>query len=260
MKKILVFLLMNCILVFSLYSQDFDPYKGKTPVFTLIQTDPWRMVIGSDTPLICLYDDGELVYRTDEVMKSFQFERNDYNLIIKQLENLTPATEIYTQSLSSWTDQPQTLIYMNIDDVEYGINIYGLSMNQFNQNGFLEVPNRPDELNERIWELYSYLIELSYHDGILWEPEFIEVMIWDYDYAPEESIIWPESWPDLNSDRCIERGRSFSIYLNFEYKQDLINFLETRNQKGAIEINGRKFAVSFRLVFQGEPQWRSVLF
>lgn len=35
-----------------------DPYQGPKPVAVLVQTDPWAMVIGSDTPLVAIYDDG----------------------------------------------------------------------------------------------------------------------------------------------------------------------------------------------------------
>ncbi len=41
---------------------DFDPFKGPKPIAVLIQTDPWLMVIGSDTPLVAIYDDGQVLY------------------------------------------------------------------------------------------------------------------------------------------------------------------------------------------------------
>ncbi len=65
MRKVfcsLIFLLSisNC------FAQYFDPFEGRRPIFTLIQTDPWLMVMGSDTPMVCLYDDGTLIYFINE--------------------------------------------------------------------------------------------------------------------------------------------------------------------------------------------------
>jgi hypothetical protein len=31
----------------------------------------------------------------------------------------------------------------------------------------------------------------------------VEVMLWDYSYAPDASIHWPKDWPALNSDRAM---------------------------------------------------------
>lgn len=36
----------------------FEPFNGPAPRFVYIESDPWAMVVGSDTPRIVLYEDG----------------------------------------------------------------------------------------------------------------------------------------------------------------------------------------------------------
>lgn len=38
------------------------PVAEPTPVLVFIQTDPWKMVIGSDTPRVAVYDTGEVIF------------------------------------------------------------------------------------------------------------------------------------------------------------------------------------------------------
>jgi hypothetical protein len=77
-------------------------------------------------------------------------------------------------------------------------------------------------------------------------------MIWAYDYAPEKSIVWPEKWPDINSNSTRKRGDSYSIYLPYSEKGNYKEFIATRSEKGAVEINGKKWAVSTRIPFPHE--------
>lgn len=47
---------------FTLRSADFNPFERSKPIAVLIQTDPWAMVIGADTPRIAVYEDGEMIF------------------------------------------------------------------------------------------------------------------------------------------------------------------------------------------------------
>ncbi len=37
--------------------------SDRRPIVVWMQTDPWLLVIGSDTPRLVLYDDGEAIFR-----------------------------------------------------------------------------------------------------------------------------------------------------------------------------------------------------
>ena len=93
--------------------------------------------------------------------------------------------------------------------------------------------------------------------GEAWMPEFTEVMFWPYEYAPEESIVWPATWPDLKADTTKKRGEgdSYSVFLPSARYSELRKFIATRKEKGAVLINGKKMSISYRLPFPGESRW-----
>ena len=100
---------------------------------------------------------------------------------------------------------------------------------------------------------------MDYSDSQEWTPHYLEVMVWPYEYAPDTSIVWPKDWPGLNSKRSFKREDSYSIFLDGSVLPELQKFLRKEKEKGAVEIDGKKWAVSFRSVFPSEPVWRKAL-
>jgi hypothetical protein len=71
-----------------------------------------------------------------------------------------------------------------------------------------------------------------------------------YNAAPEKSIPWPEKWNDIKSASTIKHSDYFySIYLDKQYLADYIRFAEGRKKGQAVEINGEKYYVSYRIPF-----------
>src|SRR5688500_2189585 len=46
----------------SCMAADFNPFDGPKPIAILIQSNPWAMVIGSDTPRVAIYENGEVIF------------------------------------------------------------------------------------------------------------------------------------------------------------------------------------------------------
>jgi len=105
-------------------------------------------------------------------------------------------------------------------------------------------------------KLHKWLCDLDYRNAKAWTPRFVEVMLWDYSNAPQVSIQWPREWPSLDSDRAINRGELHSIFLDGTLLPRLQRLLATQNEKGALEIAGKKMATSYRFTFPSEPVWR----
>jgi hypothetical protein len=83
-------------------------------------------------------------------------------------------------------------------------------------------------------------------------------MIWGYEYAPDKSIYWPKNWPGLKSPNTLRRGDSYSIFLPGKEIPKLVDLLAKQKEKGAVEIDGKKWAVSIRYTFPSEPVWFNV--
>jgi hypothetical protein len=238
----------------------FDPFVGPRPVLVWIQTDVWAPVIGADTPMVSLYEDGTLicVVRGGDnagtpVRK--QMPQKDRDDTLRILRSLGPLSEIKrTYDLApGLTDQPSTRFYLDLGGgPPIATEVYGLSIKGTNARA--SVRPTADVLPASLAELHKYLVSMPC-EGVPWVPEYIEVMLWPYEYAPEKSIRWPADWPGLDSPRALRRRNSYSIYLPGTSLQRLQEFLKTRKERGAVEVGKKKWAASYRYVFPSEPVW-----
>ncbi len=212
-------------------------------LISLYEYDPWRMVIGSDSPTFILYSEGKVIFWNAEQKKyqSILLNPSVVQAELSEVQKLTVLEGEYT--LSDWTDQPtQILAFKSSGDFKK-ISVYGNLRKQE------EVRKKaPKEFLAK----FDYFTSYSKSDSEDWNPSHIEVMIWPYEYAPEKSIIWPNNWPDTKSNSTKKRGDSFSIYLPFNHYDEFKKFIATRNEKGAVKINGKKWAVSTRIPFPHE--------
>jgi hypothetical protein len=210
------------------------------PVVVYIETDPWAMVIGSDSPRLVLYDDGTVIYRADGGYQSVTLTPADSAALAAKV-NLAGIKD-YTDYTDA-TDQPSSII---IDfRTKQAVVAYGATSRH----------RKAGEPGDKLLAMITILREYQSPDAVPWEPEAIEVMIWPYEYAPEPSIIWPEAWPGLDDPATVQRGDSYSLFVPIREKEALLAFLETRKPRGAIKIGGRKWAVSLRAPLPGEARW-----
>ena len=71
-----------------------------------------------------------------------------------------------------------------------------------------------------------------------------------YSYAPEKSLKWNSEWNDIKSETTVKRNEDlYSIYLDKKYYEEFIELLEKTKEKQAIEINGKKYSLTYRLLF-----------
>jgi hypothetical protein len=247
----------------SAHALDIDPFKGPKPIAVLVQTDPWLMVIGSDIPRIALYDDGQIVFlKKDKNKRQVFFHKRLSADELASIKKKISAFGDYSKlkrhyDIISVTDQPETKIYLDLNRPAFVTSVYGLRVSgtKHPPDSFSGDEQQQDGLPKAIRDLHAYMTSLDFADATPWEPLYIEVMIWGYEYAPEESIHWPKEWPGLESTSTLKRGNSYSIFLPGNQFPKLLDFLKTQKEKGAVEIGGKKWAVSFRYTFPSEPVW-----
>lgn len=257
--------ILSLILVSSsAYALDFDPFKGPKPIAVLIQTGPWLMVLGSNTPLVTIYDDGQVVYwKREKDQKPLLLTKQLSTAALAEVRNKLSTFGDYSKLKRYYnlapgvTDLAETKIYLSLGQGDFVTGVYGLTVSDSplpadSTSGGQE---KPGELPRAIRDLHAYLASLDFADAQPWEPPYVEVMIWGYDYAPDESIHWPKEWPALQSPSTLKRGEAYSIFLPGKELRRLREFLRTRKERGAVEIDGRKWAVSIRYTFPSEPVW-----
>lgn len=229
----------------------------------VLERNPWLMVIGSDSPTFALYDDGAVVWLRDKPTKDEPFSRGATPTASVALKELIPydlAKFADHYQLTSWTDQPTTVIWTP----KKTISIYGnwrTTSNPMASDPQLRaIAERDKKMSDSFpAEIRASLLrvdEQRKHEGDAWLPNRVEVMLWPYEYAPEESIVWPQKWPDLSATITVKRGEgSYSVFLPSEELPALREFLAKRRPRGAVLIDGKKMSASFRFPFPREELW-----
>jgi hypothetical protein len=250
---------------FTLRAADFNPFEGPKPIAVFIQTDPWAMVIGADTPRVAVYEDGEVIFLKDSSntesyhhKKLSETELSDFKKQLAPVAGLKDVKRFYNLA-PNVTDQPEAIFYINGGERKLVTTVYGLKTEDTKLPSYTAHADarKPDTLPKELIELHKFLCSIDYSESKEWVPQYLEVMIWPYNNAPEASIIWPKDWPGLDSKRTIKRRENaYSIFLDGTELSKLQKFLGTRKEKGAVEIGGKKCTASFRYVFPGDPLWR----
>lgn len=208
----------------------------------LYERDPWLMAIGSDSPVFAHYSDGLTIFLSGKTYKSVCLKEAESAELLGRFSTLGDIEPHY--SSSDWTDQPTTELYFRNAGELKRVTIYG---------GLKATASHGTALPKALVENLGYLASYSHAGATDWSPAYFEVMVWPYGYAPEESIIWPKGFPDLDSPSTIKRGNSlYSIYLPYSKQQEFLTFIRTRKERGAVLINGKKWAVETRIPFPHE--------
>lgn len=264
--RILFAIVIGLCLTGQSLAADFEPFAGPKPLVVLINSDPWAMVIGSDTPRVVVYEDGEVIFakRTKEGL-AYHHLILDQKALGEVHERLKPVLALkdlkpHYDMRPGWTDQPMAMLYIRDGARAIATTVYGLrdSSTPLAGGGASELPAglRATAPPRELLGLHEWLCQLDYRNSQAWTPRYIEVMLWDYSYAPDPSTQWPAGWPGLHSTRTIKRGDAYSIFLDGTQLSALREFLATLKPKGAVEVDGKKMAASWRYTFPSEPIWR----
>jgi len=61
---------------------------------------------------------------------------------------------------------------------------------------------------------------------------------------------WNIKWNDIKSESTVKRNEDlYSIYLDKKYYKEFIELLKNMKEKQAVEINGEKYSLTYRLPF-----------
>ena len=243
---------------------DFDPFEGPKPLAIFIQSNPWAMVIGSDTPRVAVYENGEVIFvkkvNDQLVYHHIALDSDELEKVREQLKPVLALKDLKAQYnvMPHVTDQPEAMFYFRDANREVATSVYGLSISRTQLPAHIEFQGGAEKTAppEELLKLHKWFSELDYANSKEWTPKYVEVMLWDYSYAPEASIQWPNDWPSLSSDRAFKRGDSYSIFMDGLLLPKLRDFLATQKRSGAVAIAGKKMAASYRFTFPGERYWR----
>lgn len=223
--------------------QQQDKIYGK-PLIVLTERNPWAMVIGADVPTFAMYENGQIIYKKEE---NNQLKFYEVRLTSKELQEVIKSflipEGIYKLdnriSLSNSTDQPSNYLFLDID-LKKTITVYGNLDKQSKDR---------QKAPEQFLTVYDNIKNYINSSAKEWLPARIEVIFWDYKYAPK-SRPWPKEFPDLNSLSTMKSNSdSYSVFIDRKFFEPFKKFYLSMEEKQAVEINNRKMAISYRLPF-----------
>jgi len=223
--------------------------KPPQPLVLLYVRDPWRMVIGSDSPRFALYDNGLVIYASGEKEAEKAFLSR--LLPMPELKELLASLDLErrlggldgkTIDASEKTDQPTTLICYWVNGQRKAISVYGAL-----RSG---APER-ERVPKPFLEVFDALTGFHAQGAKPWLPPLIEVLIWPFENSKLTPEPWPKEWPGLDDPLTKKREMIYSLFLESKHFSDFLALGRKMRSGQAVLIGGKKWAVSYRIPFPG---------
>jgi hypothetical protein len=229
---------------------------GRKAIALIYVINPWKMVLGSDSPTLALYGDGLLIFTRraqsgDYEYASVMLNRQERNALVSSLP-IKKFRELQSDyQLTGATDQKTTIISLWDNNQLKTVSVYG----EFEGTAAPKHEDAPPAFIEAYEKLGAFRKESASR----WMPEKMEMMIWPFDGAGE-ALPWPKDWPDTKNPETKKRGDgrdqiSYSIYLTPAQYETFEN-QASKKSANVVLIDGRKWAFSFRFPFPNEEDWR----
>lgn len=215
------------------------------PLIVMLSSNPWLMVIGSDSPTFALYSDGTAIFQTESGVKSTKLDQTQLADLVQAFENPDLAALAGGYYATDSTDQPTNQLLVYGETAPFYISVYGS----------LDDKSVRSKLPAAVTGAFDKLRGFQASNAQTWLPDKIEVMVWPYEYAPNRSTVWPKHWPHLTDPTTRKRGDSYSIFIPSADLPAFEEFVASISEKSAVEIDGKKFAISARLPFPHESLW-----
>ncbi len=223
--------------------------KPPQPLVLLYVRDPWRMVIGSDSPRFALYDNGLVIYASGEKEAEKAFLSRLLSptelkelLTTLDLEKRLAGLDGKTIEASMATDQPTNRLCNWVDGKLRAVNVYGAL-----RDGS---PDR-EQVPKPFLEVFDLLSQFRARGAKPWLPPLIEVMIWPFDNSQLTPEPWPKEWPGLDDPLTKKREMVYSLFLESRHFSDFLNMGRRLQSGQAVLIGDKKWAVSYRIPFPG---------
>jgi hypothetical protein len=225
--------------------------SGKTaqPLVMLYVRDPERMVIGSDSPVFALYDNGLVIYASGEKRPEEAFLAK--LLSSSELKGLLTTIDLETRlagldgktiEASEKTDQPTNRLCYWVNGKLRAVSVYGPLRESAPERERVPKPFR---------EVFDALTGFRAKGAKPWLPPLIEVLIWPFDNSQLTPEPWPKEWPGLDDPLTKKREMVYSLFLESRHFSDFLNLGRSMRSGQAVLIGGKKWAVSYRIPFPG---------
>jgi hypothetical protein len=252
-KFLFVFWLISLFAFGVAGAQDATPEATPAPEgphlrLMLTEFDPWRMVLGSDSPTFAAYDDGLIIFR--RVNDNGEVEFASVQLSPEKLDTLLADFGVtdafykldqYYDTVGK-TDQVSSVITVfDEEGIRKQVSVYG--------------DLRQDDEARRnapaaYLKAYDTIDQYSPAEAKTWLPAQFEVVLWPYGNASGVAN-WPKDWPGLDDPSTIGRDDVYSLYLDMDQYE---RFQKLTKDASAVRLDGKTWAFTVRFPFPHEHQ------
>lgn len=232
--------------------------KMPSPVIALIRRSSWTWVFGGE-PILVLYEDGRIIYsignsRDGRYMVARLTDKQISRMLEKvSLRKLEGFDRSYDSSNGAADLSEYRLLRRRADGTYKDIAIYGGIETARTQDGTEYQPLPPD-----LASICKYLATFAAENAEEWVPDYIEVIVWRYDYFTEEPLAWPKDWPDLSDSKTKQNGDRYVLLLERSKHKALHALLSSLKDGQGIRISGQAYAVATRSQFPQEEIWTTL--
>jgi hypothetical protein len=225
-------------------------WKGLQPIILFTEYNPWAMLVGGDTPSVALYVDGTVIFwqgdrRSGRYMTAHLTPAQTKNFFSPlTVQDIASFHSDY--SLTQTTDQTTNKLVVLTSQGYKTISVYGDLRDGYHHEA------GSDDLPAGLQSIFSELVNYSVPDAKPWMPDFLEVVIWPFEYARGKPVNWPATWPDLSDPKTVRRGNSYSIYLPVSRLEEFRTFSKRIGPKQAVLIDKKKWTLLARYPFPHE--------
>ena len=233
-----------------------EPAESRKSVIVLVAYGGWAPRAIDEAPRLVVYEDGEAITRRESGRRMRFFTgrvaSDRLHAILRDIRNLTDYSRLrsFYDLSGGASDQPEVCIAIDLGNELYATVIRGLGPDRPKKN-----EQRPAELPEPLWRLYTGLYETSFPMRDSWAPDQICVVSYPSEHEPSDADCgWPSSWPtpkQVMTETGLDR---YSTLLPYSLEKQVQKTL--RACQGRLKIDDRSWWTHYRLVFPGEERWR----
>ena len=116
--RTLVVLNLGLCLTYGSGAKEFNPFEGPKPMVIFIQSDPWLMVIGSDTPRVAVYETGDVIFAKKRegtfVYRRFTLDKAGLDKVREKIRPVLALKDLkpFYNIRPNVTDEPEAMFYL----------------------------------------------------------------------------------------------------------------------------------------------------
>lgn len=236
------------------------------PLIAMFEWDPWNTVIGSDMPVIVVYEDGLVI------QNSVLTDRGPrWSGLTSQMQPVQAQYLVDALATPEFLALPARMAYEGNDNVDLPtVDILvrrGEKWKRASVNGLRrDLPLTRHPQVATFQKVYLTLLSPDVPDGVRWVPDELEILLWGDD-SKRKALPWPTNLPAPRRDwrpakaygRWTDEAGVNKYIIPGKYEDDARMFVRELGDSQSVLVNDFKVHMRVRRYTPGESYLREVI-